>query len=173
MPESNPLIIQIVGFKNTGKTTLVCRLVERFKSDGRIVATLKHDAHAFEMDHPDTDTWRHRQAGADITAIASPDRTAILYDQTTGPEELVSAVAARGADVVVVEGFKSAGYPKLVLIKHAEDAEVLLQLSRPAAAVVWPDTPLHDLPPGLPVIAIDDIDGIYAFVRDGKRACPT
>ncbi|HUC90792.1 MAG TPA: molybdopterin-guanine dinucleotide biosynthesis protein B [Paenibacillus sp.] len=174
MPEPSPLIVQIVGYKNTGKTTLVCRLVERFKADGRVVATLKHDAHAFDMDRPDTDTWRHRRAGADMTAIASPDRTAILYEQTTGPDELVAAVTARGAEIVIVEGFKAAGYPKLVLIKRTEDAELLHRLSSPAAAIVWPDALLPDPPAGLPVLRIDDIDAIYTLVRnmDGGRMRP-
>ena len=72
-------VISIVGGKsNSGKTTLLEKLIREAKRRGWRVATLKHDGHGFEMDQPGKDTWRHAQAGADVVAISSPHKVAIL-----------------------------------------------------------------------------------------------
>lgn len=120
-------VLQIVGYKNSGKTTLLCKLVAHFSSLGWKVATLKHDAHAFEMDRPHTDTWKHRQAGAWLTGITSPGETAWLREGETQLEAML--VEAHGADLILVEGFKHAPYPKLVLLRTAADLDLLEQCS--------------------------------------------
>jgi len=156
-----PLIVQVVGYKNTGKTTLVCKLVERFKADGLAVATIKHDAHDFQMDHPGTDTWKQQQAGADMTAISSPYRTAWLSASPLPLDELIARMA--GADVILIEGFKDAPYPKLVLLKQPEDLR-LLELPGTAAAVCWDDALALPVPGHLPAFPLRDTDAIYAFL---------
>jgi molybdopterin-guanine dinucleotide biosynthesis adapter protein len=159
-----PLIFQVVGYKNTGKTTLVCKLIERFKADGRTVATIKHDAHDFEMDRPGTDTWQHQQAGADMTAISSPRRTAWLSRSPLTLEEMIERMD--GADIILIEGFKNAAYPKLVLLKQPEDLP-LLALPNTIAAAVWDELGEH--PPHLPVFGIDDTDAIYRYLVSNKQ----
>lgn len=57
-------IFAVSGVKNSGKTTLICKLLEIFKGKGQKVAVLKHDGHDFEPDVPGTDTYRQLQAGA-------------------------------------------------------------------------------------------------------------
>ena len=158
-----PLIVQVVGYKNTGKTTLVCKLVERFKADGHTVATIKHDAHDFEIDRPGTDTWKQQQAGADMTAITSPHRTAWLSAAPLSLDELIARMA--GADVILIEGFKDAPYPKLVLLKQPEDSR-LLGLSGVIAAVCWDED--GELPRHLPVFPLRDTDAIYACLTASR-----
>ncbi|WP_240702781.1 molybdopterin-guanine dinucleotide biosynthesis protein B [Cohnella luojiensis] len=126
-------IIQIVGFKNAGKTTLTCELVRMLAAEGYRVGTLKHDAHDFEPDVPGKDTWQHRQAGAHVTAITSPSRTAWIQEQTTPVDELVSRMESHSLDYLIVEGFKSAPYPKIVLLRSEEDC-MLLNLPNVIAA---------------------------------------
>lgn len=118
-------IIQIVGYKNSGKTTLTCELVRELAKQGRRVGTLKHDAHDFEPDVPGKDTWKHRQAGAHITAITSPSRTAWVQEQAMPIERLVSQMESQSVDFLLIEGFKTASYPKIVLLRSEEDAELL------------------------------------------------
>ena len=65
-------IISIVGASNSGKTTYLERLIPELRQRGYRVGTLKHDVHGFEMDREGKDTWRHRKAGAQTIAIASP-----------------------------------------------------------------------------------------------------
>lgn len=118
-------IIQVVGYKNSGKTTLVCELVKELSSSGFRVGTLKHDAHEFEPDVPGTDTWQHRQAGAHITAITSPSRTAWFQEQTTPLEDLITNMREHTLDFLIIEGFKSASYPKAILLRNEQDIDLL------------------------------------------------
>ncbi|MDQ0194249.1 molybdopterin-guanine dinucleotide biosynthesis protein B [Paenibacillus wynnii] len=127
-------IWQIVGYKNSGKTTLVCALIERLRHHGYTVAVIKHDHHGFEIDHPHTDTWRQREAGASAVAITNSMRTARIEEQGSGLQELVESF--QSYDYILVEGFKNENYPKLVLIHEKEGLE-LLSLTAVSAVVVW------------------------------------
>lgn len=128
-------IIQIVGYKNSGKTTLTCEFVRELSKQGQRVGTLKHDAHDFEPDIPGKDTWQHRQAGARITAISSSTRTAWVQEQSTPVEQLVNQMESQSVDILIIEGYKSAPYPKIVLLRNETDAE-LLALPNIIAAIV-------------------------------------
>lgn len=157
-----PLVLQIVGYKNSGKTTLIAKLIHRLKQTNCIVGTIKHDAHEFDLDTPGTDTWRHQEAGADITAISSATRSAVI---SRGPEPLSVLLAhMRHADVVLVEGFKQADYPKLILLRKPEDAE-LLSLANPFMAVLWPEATALETATAIPTYGINDDEPIAAAVR--------
>ena len=67
-----PALVAIVGKSDSGKTTLIEKLVPELVRLGLRVGTVKHDAHSFEIDHPGKDSWRHGQAGAEAYVIASP-----------------------------------------------------------------------------------------------------
>lgn len=130
-----PFVCQIVGYKNSGKTTLVCALVERLKAEGCRVAVIKHDAHDFEMDHPGTDSYRHRAAGAAAIALVSPRKTAVIREEETSLDKLIEDFC--GYDVILVEGFKKERYPKLVMVRRAEDTELVRGLENVAGIVSW------------------------------------
>lgn len=163
MPSSanKPVIIQVVGYKNTGKTTLVCRLTERFKQAGYKVGTIKRDAHDFQIDKPGTDTWKHQAAGADITAITSSQRTAIMKAYSESLEQLIAQMPE--ADVILIEGFKDAAYPKVVMIRTEADHELLLSTKNPIAAVLWPEASSL-ASSSVQTIAIDQIDELFQFI---------
>ncbi|RKP55109.1 molybdopterin-guanine dinucleotide biosynthesis protein B [Cohnella endophytica] len=118
-------IIQIVGYKNSGKTTLTCELVRAFSSKGLRVGTIKHDAHDHDPEPQGTDTRSHREAGAEITAFSSPSRTAWVEEHTTPLEQLVVRMEQRALDVLLIEGYKSAPYPKIALLRGEEDINLL------------------------------------------------
>ncbi|MFB9324895.1 molybdopterin-guanine dinucleotide biosynthesis protein B [Paenibacillus aurantiacus] len=130
-------VIQIVGYKNSGKTTLVAAMVRLLKTTGYRVGTVKHDAHDFTMDHPGTDTWQHQEAGADVTAISSARRTAVLTNQPATLDQLLAQM--HDIDIALVEGFKQERYPKLVLIRKADDLPLLDQLDNIRTVIVWPE----------------------------------
>lgn len=107
-------IISVVGRTNSGKTTLIERLIPLLAARGARVATIKHDAHRFEMDHPGKDTYRHFAAGARISLIASADKVA-LQRRIDAPMT-IDQLAARyidDVDLIVTEGYKSADKPKI------------------------------------------------------------
>ncbi len=102
-----PALVAIVGKSDSGKTTLVEKVVPELVKLGLRVGTVKHDAHSFEIDHPGKDSWRHGQAGAEAYVIASPERLAFIAKLERG------AAARRivdrfydGFDIVVAEGYK-------------------------------------------------------------------
>lgn len=159
-----PLIVQIVGYKNTGKTTLVCRLTERYKQAGYKVGTIKRDAHDFQIDTPGTDTWKHQEAGADITAITSSERTAVMMRHNVPLDQLIAQMSE--VDVILIEGFKEAAYPKIIMVRSAQDLELLHTLQNPLAAAVWPEAMLTSSA-GIALTAIDvnQIDQLFQKVQ--------
>jgi molybdopterin-guanine dinucleotide biosynthesis protein B len=162
-------IIQVIGYKNAGKTTLACALVRELTSQGQRVGTLKHDAHDFEPDIPGKDTWQHRQAGAHVTAISSPSRTAWVQEQSTSLEQLVDQMANLALDYLIIEGFKSAAYPKIILIRGEQDEELLSLLNVIAAAVREPNKSIESAAKAqaIPLFVHPDMDSFIpmtAFV---------
>jgi len=105
--DAQPALVAIVGKSDSGKTTLIERVVPELVKLGLRVGTVKHDAHSFEIDHPGKDSWRHGQAGAHAYAIASPERLAFI---TKLDGEMPLADIARrffaGFDLVLAEGYK-------------------------------------------------------------------
>lgn len=118
-----PVVWQIVGYKNSGKTTLICALIPLLRERGKRVAVIKHDTHGFEIDHPHTDTWKQKEAGAGAIAITNGTRTAIIEERSSTLPELIAAF--EDYDFVLVEGFKNEHYPKLVLLHAESDIELL------------------------------------------------
>ncbi len=163
-----PHIIQVIGYKNSGKTTLVCQLIERFRASGYRVGTIKHDAHHFEIDHPGKDTWKHRQAGADVVAITSQTQTAIMLQEHTSLARLIEKIAAASVDLILVEGYKQEDYPKIALIRSEDDKELVANASQ-IVAIVSPiswDGPPH------PLFAPDDLEGITAHLTKFLNSSP-
>lgn len=166
MMKPQPVVVQVVGYKNSGKTTLVCRLVERLAARGLVVGTVKHDAHRFEMDVEGKDTWRHREAGARMVAISSEvmGRTCYLEERYTPLSEMLERM--RDMDVVLVEGFKMEGYPKLAMLRQEEQLELLVRLEALLGVASWlPEETVRDAAgPGVPVLDKDDAKGLEALV---------
>ena len=116
-------LVAVVGWKNSGKTGLVERLVRALSRRGLSVSTLKHAHHDIDLDRPGRDSWRHREAGASEVALVTSSRLVLQRRLGEGePEpELAEVVAAmRPVDVVLAEGFKAAvGVPKLECWREA------------------------------------------------------
>ncbi|SET05712.1 molybdopterin-guanine dinucleotide biosynthesis protein B [Paenibacillus sp. NFR01] len=122
--QSTVPVLQIVGYKNSGKTTLACRLIQALSQQGIRVGSAKHDAHHFELDDPGTDSSKHLHHGAIETVLTSQNATRAMRKAETSLEEIAKSMAGR-ADLLIAEGFKSAGYPKIALIRDAEEMNAL------------------------------------------------
>ncbi|MGV2720030.1 UNVERIFIED_CONTAM: molybdopterin-guanine dinucleotide biosynthesis protein B, partial [Klebsiella pneumoniae] len=154
---------------NSGKTTLLTKLIPLLEGAGLRVGVIKHDGgHDFEWDQPGKDTWRYREAGASIVAITSRTKTAIVEQRPQELAVLVQRLAAAGANLVLVEGFKREGYPKLVLLRRPEGAELLRSVSNLVGVVSWGEQKQAELP----CFHVDDIDGIARFVRERIEEAP-
>jgi molybdopterin-guanine dinucleotide biosynthesis protein len=123
--DSRPALVAIVGKSDSGKTTLIEKVVPELVKLGLRVGTVKHDAHSFEIDHPGKDSWRHGQAGAEAYVIASPERLAFIA-KLDEELELVDIVRRfyGGFDIVVAEGYKRTAPHRVELFRvgagHAE-----------------------------------------------------
>jgi len=114
--KEKPILIAISGIKNSGKTTLITRLIPRLTNLGYKVATIKHDGHDFEGDVKGTDSYRHKEAGAYGTAVFSNSKFMIIKEQNNISEkELIENF--KEADIILLEGFKYSNYPKLEVVR--------------------------------------------------------
>lgn len=110
------MIIVICGIKNSGKTTLIRKLIPGLNALGFKVATIKHDGHEFESDVPGTDSYYHQKAGAYGTAVFSKNQFMITKKQErVTPEQLAGFFPE--ADLILIEGCKESSYPKIEVIR--------------------------------------------------------
>lgn len=122
-----PPVVQIVGYSNTGKTTLICHLISHFSQRGWKVGAIKGHAGELEVDQQGKDTWYHREAGADRVSITAVNQTALIFPRPLGLEKLLPLY--RGLDLVLVEGFKEALHPKLVMVGEPDHLSLIGELS--------------------------------------------
>lgn len=117
-------IITIVGFSDAGKTTMIEKLLPELKRHGLKVGTIKHAHHGFTIDREGKDSWRHQQAGADVAAVAGPEKIAMVFNTPMERLEDIRRMMP-GVDLIIAEGFKSARMPKVEVLRHAVHANPL------------------------------------------------
>ncbi len=118
-----PISIPFIGFvaySGTGKTTLLSQLIPLLKNKGLRIAVIKHAHHDFEIDYPKKDSYILRKAGAETILVTSHKRTAIIIEhpeisQEPSLEDALSKIPCKGLDLLLIEGFKHADYPKIEL----------------------------------------------------------
>lgn len=134
-------IIQVAGFSNSGKTTLVEKLVLALKKENYRVGTIKHHGHGGELQALDVgkDSWKHRQAGSDVSAAVSKGELQLNVHKEVDwtAEELIELYRSFPIDLIVVEGFKSSPFPKLVIVRHLDDLKLLKKLENIFCVVSW------------------------------------
>lgn len=156
----------VIGWKNSGKTSLMERLVTEITGRGFSVSTVKHVHHTVDLDQPGKDTFRHRAAGAREVVLASADRLAIMVEHR-GPEPELPAVLARMApvDLILVEGYKRDAHPK-VEVWREETGHPLIQPGDPLVRAVATDASLT-LP--VPVLDLNDTRVVADFILSEVR----
>jgi molybdopterin-guanine dinucleotide biosynthesis protein B len=157
-------IFGITGWKNSGKTTLTERLVAEFRRRGKRVATVKHAHHDFDIDHPGTDSFRHRAAGASEVAIVSGRRWALMHELDGAAEPTLDDVIARLApcDIVLVEGYKRDHHRKIEVRRLGARETRPLAGSIPNVVAIAADHPITG--EALPSFDLDDVASIADFI---------
>ncbi|GAB3789938.1 molybdopterin-guanine dinucleotide biosynthesis protein B [Virgibacillus kimchii] len=167
-------ICQIVGYKNTGKTAVMEKLIRYFTAMNKQTATLKHHGHGGEPKKvKGTDSYRHLQAGAQISAVQGENQLQLTVADTSDYtlDELLSLYAFMPIDILLLEGFKQAGFPKIIIIKNEEDL-ALLKLSHIMAVISWDEN--IPLPADKKIFLMNELDEklpeISAFIlgMEGK-----
>ena len=99
--------IAVIGWKNSGKTTLVSRLVAHLRKKKFKVGVVKHAHHTFDIDHPNTDSYKIRQAGSYKTTIVSEKRLAHIEEKFSSEIDIEELIKLNnGCDILIFEGFK-------------------------------------------------------------------
>jgi molybdopterin-guanine dinucleotide biosynthesis protein B len=159
-------IIGIAGWKKSGKTTLVTRLIAEMTARGIAIATVKHAHHDFQIDDRETDSARHRRAGATQVAVVSSRRWALIGELQDAPEpaleEVVSWLGA--CDLIIVEGYKGAPIPKIEVRRREAASQRPLADSVPQVIALAADYPVQG--GALPVFALDDVAAIADFIAE-------
>lgn len=159
-------IVAISGVKNSGKTTLICRLLEIFKEKGLRVAVLKHDGHDFEPDVPGTDTYRQLQAGAYGTVVFSKGKYMLVKQQPQITEKELLEFFPE-ADLILLEGFKYSNYPKIEIVRKGNSAESVCNPKRLMAIATNLDAEEREvlsIPEDVPLFELDNAKSIAEFI---------
>lgn len=160
-----PPLFGVVGWKNSGKTTLMARLIGELTRGGYRVAVVKHAHESFEVDHPGRDSFKLREAGASEIALSSPRRFALMRELGDAPEMSFADVLAYvgPCDLVLIEGFKREAFSKIEIRKEGSASREPLHGQFPQVVAIASDRP--DTEKGnLPVFQIDDIAALADFI---------
>ncbi len=158
-----PKVFGIVGWKDSGKTTLIERLIREFAVREFVVSTIKHAHHAFDIDILGKDSYRHREAGAQEVLVASGERWALMRELRSTPAPGLSDLVAHLApcDLVLVEGFKLDAHPKIEVLRALGDEGRIADKDETICAVATDDPALARPHPFLP---LNDASAIADFI---------
>jgi molybdopterin-guanine dinucleotide biosynthesis protein B len=155
-------VVSIVGKSDSGKTTLMERLIRALVARGYRVGSVKHHVHDFDIDVPGKDSWRHARAGAAVTLVSSPTKLGMVRQmdhEATLPELLA---LASDVDVLLTEGYRRAGDVRIEVSRRARSTELVCETAELFALVTDND----DLEVGgLPVFGLDDAEALADLVE--------
>ncbi|OGQ87730.1 MAG: molybdopterin-guanine dinucleotide biosynthesis protein B [Deltaproteobacteria bacterium RIFOXYC2_FULL_48_10] len=155
-------IITIVGKSDSGKTTLLEKLIAELTRRGYRIGTVKHAHHGFEMDTEGKDSWRHKKAGAHAVLVITEDKIAMLKDDRTSYIEKMHTYLS-GVDIILAEGFKSQKLPKIEIFRTAGGHKEPLSMQDDTLIAFVTDS---DFQPDVPLFGLEDIGGLADFIEE-------
>jgi molybdopterin-guanine dinucleotide biosynthesis protein B len=155
-------ILSIVGTSNSGKTTLIEKLVAELVARGYRVATVKHDIHGFEVDREGKDSWRHKRAGAHTVVISSTKKLALIRDMDHDADlEELRERYIRDVDLIISEGYKRNPHPKIEVFRKELNRELLCTVADQLLALAS-DVPFSI---GVPCFDLNDTQSLADFIE--------
>jgi molybdopterin-guanine dinucleotide biosynthesis adapter protein len=155
-------IVSIVGKSDSGKTTLIEKLLPELTGRGHRIATVKHDVHGFEVDREGKDSWRHKRAGAHTVVISSPNKVALIRDveRDLRLDEIRDRLI-QDVDLVISEGYKKDVQPKIEIFRKEKHQELLCTKEDNLVAIVANQK--FDV--GVPCLDLEDMKGLADFIE--------
>ncbi|MCL6570198.1 MAG: molybdopterin-guanine dinucleotide biosynthesis protein B [Bacillus sp. (in: Bacteria)] len=134
-----PVIFQVVGYQNSGKTTFTAKLIETLVESGLKIVTIKHHGHGSRPDVVEQkDTEKHLSAGARASIIEGDGRLILQADNYESTlEDQITLLGFFHPDVILIEGYKLKTYPKLLIIKEKSDLTLLKKVNNIKAILYW------------------------------------
>ena len=158
---NTPKIVTIVGKSNSGKTTLLEKIVRELTGRGVNIGSVKHAHDGFEMDKTGKDSWRHRQAGAASTLVIADGKVALLKDDAS-PEVDKMLTYLQDRDIIMAEGFKTLALPKIEVFRKDSVHEHPLCMEDKNLVAFVTDS---DFRPDVPVFGLEEIARIADFIQ--------
>ncbi|UCE20503.1 MAG: molybdopterin-guanine dinucleotide biosynthesis protein B [Gemmatimonadota bacterium] len=156
-------VVSIVGKKNSGKTTLIEKIVSELKKRGYRVGTIKHDVHGFEIDYEGKDTYRHYQAGSETVVIASSKKLALIKKlRNSLPLDKMVKNFFQDVDIVITEGYKAQNKPKIECFRSDVHAKPL-DINKSERIALVCDSRLEI---DVPQFDFDNINGLVGFIEE-------
>lgn len=167
-----PIIGICAAGSNSGKTTLINKLIIELRERNIRVSVIKHAHHHFDIDHPGKDSYEIREAGAVQTLVASSKRWALITEmqRTPNPQEeadlesLIELINPNYADLILVEGFKNANIPKIEV--HRPTLEMPLASSNDSRFIAVASDDPFTTQTKLPVLNLNNIKQIADFILE-------
>lgn len=155
-----------IGWHNSGKTTLLVAIVRELTARGHRISTVKHAHHAFDVDTPGKDSWRHRDAGATEVLVGSEKRWALMHELRGNREPDLTELLAQMSpvDLIIVEGFKNGAHDKIEVYRDGLDDPLLANTDNNVVAVAS-DTNLESLDRDIPRLDINDPRTVADFIE--------
>ena len=155
-------IFGVTGWKNSGKTGLMERLITEFTARGLSVSSIKHAHHSFDIDHPGRDSYRHRDAGARQVLLASRNRWALMHELRDEDEPSLGDLLKKlsPVDLVLIEGYKRDRHPKIEAHRK-ETGQPLIAPEDESIVAVASDTSVTI---DRPVLELNDTASIANFI---------
>lgn len=153
-----PVIFQVIGYKNSGKTTFVSKLISLLKDEGLTVVSIKHHGHGGMPDVDESkDSSRHLDSGAAAAIIEGEGRLVLQAERKSWTlEDKIQLLGFFKPDIILIEGFKKGAYPKAVMIRNELDEGLITTISNVKTAVFWKKSPPSSFTQELPSFQIDD-----------------
>ena len=156
-------IVGIVGWKNSGKTYFVSKIINKLKINNYRVASIKHAHHEFDIDHKNTDSYFHREAGSSQVIVSSSKRWVKITELNNSEEQTLNDLINQlsETDFVIVEGFKNDNHPKIEIIKTGNNNYLFNKISNVKAVISE-----EEIDTDLRQFKKNEIDSIVNFIKE-------
>jgi len=151
----------VAASSNSGKTTLIEKVVRILKRRSLRVAVIKHASKGFDVDRKGKDSWKFREAGADAVVLVGPDQIAVIKNLDRQPDDYGLEKMIGPVDLVIKEGFKTAGGARIEVFRSGVSAEQPLCIRDRSFLALVSD---QQVDVGIPWFSLDDAEGVAAFL---------
>ncbi|WP_051620339.1 molybdopterin-guanine dinucleotide biosynthesis protein B [Paenibacillus sp. UNC451MF] len=156
--------IGFAGYSDSGKTTLISRLVRHYQEQGIRTGVIKHDAHGHYKEAVGSDSSQYIQAGAAAAVVVSPESHIVYHRESKSLEQMLDDLQSDELDLILVEGFKKGNHDQIALFRSPEQADIIKQLPKPPVAIIAPEQLSVYRSANIPFFDPEDIVLIAEFI---------
>ena len=159
-------LLGFVAYSGTGKTTLLKKVIPLLKAKGVRIGMIKHAHHDFDIDKPGKDSYELRKAGAEQMLIASSQRWAMMVETPDQDEAqldtLLKKLDSNNLDLILVEGFKHVGYPKIECFRPSQGHDLMCSSDDSIIAVATDVATIEEI--SIPQLDLNNPEAIATFI---------